>query len=72
MAVLAGQRLLSAELVLDAAAVALSLPLGIKVLTALMDLVGRFELPLILLSVCRISSLVLVSFLARTAVLCLA
>ncbi len=50
MAVLAGQGRLSAELVLDAAAVALSRPLGVKVLIALVDSIWGAELPLVFLA----------------------
>ena len=71
VAVLARQGLVSAELVLDLAAVALPLPLGVEVAGVVVDLVRRPELPLVLLPVRPVAGLVLVSLLALPAVLCL-
>jgi hypothetical protein len=72
MAVLASQGLFPAELVLDLSAMALSLPLGLETIAIIVDLVRCLKLPLVLLSVGPVAGLVLVRFLSRAAVFCLA
>ena len=62
MTVLASQGLLSAQLVFDLAAVTASVPFDIEFLVFAVDAVGFAVFPGIYISMCRITSLVLVSF----------
>lgn len=71
MAVLAGQWLRSVELVLDLAAMALSLPLYVELVVILLNAVRSALLPLVLLAIGAVAGLVLMSLRALAAVLLL-
>lgn len=60
MAILARQRFFSAQLILNRAAVAFSLPLGLEILALFVDPIGRAELPLVFGAVGPVAGLVLV------------
>lgn len=68
VAVFASQWLVSAQLVLDFPAMAAALPLDGEVLVLAMDAVWFTVLPCVDISMCGISSLVLVSFWMNRAV----
>lgn len=64
MAVFARQRLLSAQLILHFSAMALPLPLDVKLIIIFMNTIRSSELPLVHVSVRRLASLELVGLLA--------
>jgi hypothetical protein len=64
MAVLAGQRLLSAQLIFDLSTMTMSVPFRIEVLVIVMDSVGLAVFPFVLFAMSCLASLELVSILS--------